>query len=184
MANTPALRTLPFPKHLRPFVRPLLTRSKADHQFVGRMRCRCGGTTFRLLFPGKTHEFQGKITPATMKVGDAYFFLVRARCERCEREHLVYDQDLHGWNGFVCRNQAQASLARPPLSPWRCLRCRGETHRAVVEVSSQGRKDFIEEAGPAFRPSQWPEAFQSLSLELVCRSCSFRTSPWVACEAM
>lgn len=180
----PPLRTLPFPKHLRHFVRPVLARSKTDHEFVGRLRCGCSGMTFRLLFPGKTHKFQGRLTPVTTKVGGAYFFLIRAQCERCGREHLVFDQDLHGWNGFVCHNEAQASLPRPPLSPWRCLRCGEERHRGLVTVTSQGRTDFVEEAGPDFKPSQWAEGFESLSLELVCRGCSLQTSPWVACGAM
>jgi hypothetical protein len=140
--------------------------------------------TFRLLFPGKTHIFQGKQTPVTTKIGDAYFFLVRAKCEKCELQHLVFDCDFHGWNGFVCHDKFQASLPRPPLFPWRCVRCKEEKHRAVVSVTSQGKADFVDEAGPAFKSSQWAEGFECLALHLVCRGCSLQTSPWIACEAM
>lgn len=139
--------------------------------------------TFRLLFPGRTHKFQGRTTPCTAKVGDAWFFRVEARCEKCGMHHLVLDVDLHGWNGFVCHDERQSSLARPPLVAWKCTECKGEKHRALVAVSSQGRRDFREEAGPGFRPGDWAEGFESLSLEIQCRECGL-ASALMACETM
>ncbi len=184
MAHPTPAGDLPFPKHLHDFVQPMVSASKAEHLFVGRLQCRCGAGTFRFFYPGETHEFQGSTVPCTATIDGAYFFLVRAACEGCGSEYLVIDQDLHGWNGVVCHDAAQAALERPPLTVWPCSRCRDERHRAVVTVTSQGKADFEEEAGPDFEPSQWAEGFESLSLDLVCQGCGLETSSWISCETM
>jgi hypothetical protein len=110
----------PFPSHLRGLVIPIPEESEPEALLTATVACPCGGDTFDLLFPGATHTYAGEECPCTTRVGEAFFFLVRARCRKCGEEHLLIDQDLHGWNGVVCHDAAQAALPRPPLVSWKC----------------------------------------------------------------
>jgi DNA-directed RNA polymerase subunit RPC12/RpoP len=174
---------MPAPTHLRDCVLPGDARID-ETGFFGKVRCPCGSESFRLLYPGETHEYRGVAIPCTAQVNGHFFFLVKAACANCGREHLLIDKDFHGWDGFVCHDAKQASLPRPSLRPWKCLKCGGTDHSASVSIETQGRQDFIEEAGEGFDPERWPDAFSWFTMAIRCVNCGKETPSWVALETM
>jgi hypothetical protein len=161
---------MPVPSHLKGIAVP--RDPVADQEpLTADIRCSCGESTMELLYPGQTHRHEHKTIPCTAEIDGNYFFVVRARCTRCSTSHLLLDADFHGWNGFVCHDQAQASLAPPALIPWRCQSCAGTSHKVVVHIQTEGRQDFVNEAGEGFDAQRWPDAFGWFDLDLTCIGC-------------
>ncbi|MBN1511602.1 MAG: hypothetical protein JXB13_06275 [Phycisphaerae bacterium] len=174
---------MPVPSHLRGAVRPrdtAIDEAALDAEVV----CDCGSRRFDLLFPGETHEYRGQQIPCTAQINDRFFFLVRAHCTACGRDHLLFDKDFHGWDGFVCHNDAQASLPRPPLIPWKCLLCGKTEHEASVQIQTQGRADFVEGTEGEFDEERWPDGFEWFSMSITCTGCGKHTPEWVSYETM
>jgi len=181
----PAERTkqmMPVPSHLRGLVEPL--ESAIDEGALSAtVRCPCGETRFELLYPGQTHEHAGEKIPCTAEIDGNFFFVLKSRCPGCGREHLLFDADLHGWNGFICHDPAKAALARPQLVAWLC-QCGEARHTGVVHVQTQGRDEFISEAGGRFDANRWPDAFGWFSLDLTCARCGRESRGLVSYETM
>jgi hypothetical protein len=136
------------------------------------------------MYPGQTHEAGGETIPCTAEIDGEFFFLVRADCAACERQHLLLDADFHGWNGFVCHDEAKASLPRPPLVAWRCLACGGVDHTASVQIQTEGKQDFVDQVGEDFDAERWPDGFGWFAMSIRCVSCPHETGEWVSYETM
>ena len=174
---------MPVPSHLVGSVRPkdaAVDEAALDAEVV----CGCGSRRFDLLYPGQTQEYRGERIPCTAKINGHFFFLVKARCTACGRDHLLLDKDLHGWNGFVCRDEAQASAPRPPLAPWECLACGKGEHEASVRIDTEGREDFVEETDGEIDEERWPDGFGWFSMSITCAGCGKHTPEWVSYETM
>jgi len=169
------------PNHLKDCI--ISNDSHVDEQpLIGVVRCPCGGQTFHILYPGQTHMHKGQQIPCTAEIDGNFFFLIKARCISCGKEHLLFDKDYHGWNGFVCHNYAQASLPRPDLTPWQCLSCGGLEHEASIKIDPVDKATFVEEAGDEFDEELWPEAFEWFSMSITCHNCGRQTKDWVSYE--
>jgi hypothetical protein len=174
---------MPSPTHLRTCVIP--DDAHIDElPFRGKVKCSCGGASFQLLYPGQTQECKGETIPCTADIDDDCFFLVKARCPSCKEEHLLIDQDFHGWNGFVCHDAEQAALPRPPLVPWKCLACGHFEHTAAVEIQTEGKEDFVSETDGEFDPNRWPDGFGWLTISTHCINCGKDSPQWVSLETM
>jgi hypothetical protein len=135
---------VPSPEHLSACTIPEPDKAK-EHQYIGRVVCPCGCDAFVMQHTGATHEYKGEIIPCTAQVGREFFFRVVATCTECEVQHLLFDKDLHGWNGFVCRRElADHHEPCPPLIGWKCQVCGGETHNAHAVVSCEDMQQAIE----------------------------------------
>ena len=110
---------MPVPSHLQEIAVP---RDSAidEESLTADIRCPCGESKFELLYPGQAHEYGDGTIPCTAEIDGHFFFILKSRCARCKREHLLLDADFHGWNGFICHDPDQAAIARPPLITWRC----------------------------------------------------------------
>jgi len=153
-------------------------------EFVADLHCPCGGREFSLLYPGATQEWNGKVYPCTAQIDDRFYFLVRARCAACNDEHLVFDRDFHGWDGFVVHDESQAATPRPPLVPWQCSRCNSLAHRATVRVFGESQAFVMSESDGQVPPDQWQDAFGWITIETECVECGLGREDWVSYEAM
>jgi hypothetical protein len=172
---------MPTPKHLE----SILVRDDAkvdETDLSGKLKCTCGSETFSLRYPGKTQGWLNK-TPCTIEIDGKFFFLVKTVCNTCKTEHLIIDQDVHGWNGVICRDEEQRGLPRPPLVDWKCS-CGSVEHKARITIMTQGKTDFVEEAGDEFDENLWPEAFSSLSMDITCAKCGKQNKTWIDVETM
>jgi hypothetical protein len=174
---------MPVPKHLKGCVIP--RDSIVDEaSLIGAVKCPCGGDHFQLLYPGQTHQWEGESIPCTAEIGKAFFFLIKAKCTECGKEHLVIDNDFHGWNGFICHDARQAALPRPPLVPWKCLACEGLEHTAEVAISTEGKTHFVEETDGEVDEDLWPEGFGWITIAIECKKCGKKSPQWVSFETM
>ena len=174
---------MPVPSHLVDCVVPNDTTID-ETPLEARVRCPCGSMRFRILFPGQTHVYDNETIPCTAELAGTFFFLVKAHCTHCNREHLLLDQDFHGWNGYVAHDPKQALLPRPQLTPWKCLSCSGTEHEAMIMIQTEGKRDFISEAGDAFDADRWPDGFGCFNMGVKCTSCGKETPQLICCETM
>jgi hypothetical protein len=174
---------MPVPSHLKAFVIP--KESAIDESSLdATVECNCGSGRFELLFPGETHEYGGEKIPCTAKIDGHFFFLLKVRCTSCRTEHLLFDKDFHGWDGFVCHKESQASLPRPALVVWHCLKCGGSEHEASIQIQTQGRQDFVEVGDGELDEDRWPDGFAWFTVPITCISCGKDTPSWVSYETM
>jgi hypothetical protein len=174
---------MPPPSHLREIVRPADTRVDED-PFVGKLRCTCTGERFRVLNLPYYHVGNGKVTLVTAEIKGKFFFIIRAQCVACEKDHLIFDKDFHGWNGFVCHDEKQAKLKRPKVEVWQCPECDGDAHEVTVAIAGEGREDFAEETEGQYDEDRWPDAFGSIGIGIKCCNCGGELPEWVSYETM
>ena len=130
---------MPAPTHLRRIAVP--TSDVVDEEALqAAIRCTCGEDRFEVMFPGQTHDWNGEQVPCTAQIEDKFFFLVLARCSSCQQTHCIIDQDLHGWDGFICHDAEQAALPRPALESWPCKLCGSAIHHVSVEIQTEGKR--------------------------------------------
>jgi hypothetical protein len=174
---------MPVPSHLQGLVVPL--DSEIDEEALSAtVRCPCGEVRFDLLYPGQTHEYNGRMVPCVAEIDGKFFLVLKSRCAGCAQEHLLLDADFHGWNGFVCHDPAQAAVARPQLVAWACQACGESKHTGVVHIQTQGKDDFISEAEGEFDVNRWPDAFGWFSLDLTCSKCGKESQGLISYETM
>jgi hypothetical protein len=150
----------------------------------GLVRCSCGGEKFEFLFPGQTHIYDGQEIPVAAEIDGEFFFVIKAQCTTCNKEHLIFDSHFHGWNGFVCHDPGKASLPHPRLVLWLCRKCGGSVHNATIGFASEGKNDFIETTDGKIDECKWMDAFGWLDMTLTCSACGNHVEPWVSYEAM
>jgi hypothetical protein len=173
---------MPVPSHLKGLVvskDPQFNEENLDAW----IRCPCGGDRFVFLYPGTTHECRGHQIPCTAEIDGHWFFVLRVRCTTCAREHLLFDGDFHGWNGYVCHQPEYAARPRPPLVPWRCESCGCEEHRGTVQIATEGSQDFAE-CAHGLPADSWPDAFGWFAVQIECCRCAFAPDVWVSYETM
>ena len=174
---------MPVPSHLQGFVVP--QDDQVDEEALSAaIRCPCGEAKFELLYPGHTHKYGRQMIPCVAEIEGKFFFVLKSRCSSCGREHLLLDSDFHGWNGFICHDPAQAALPRPQLVAWQCHGCGETKHTGTVHIQTQGKEDFISEAGEDFDVKRWPDAFGWFSLDLACSNCGKESRELVSYETM
>lgn len=174
---------MPVPSHLRNI---LIPRDKVlnEELLIGDVICHCGNRAFNVMYPGKTQEYEGREHPCTIEINGEFFFLIKAVCSKNNEEYILFDKDFHGSDGFLCHDEEQANLPRPPLVNWKCRSCNASSHEISVKISSQGKDDFMEVTEEEFDESRWPDAFEWIWITIKCSKCGLVTDDWVDYETM
>jgi hypothetical protein len=175
--------SLPIPSHLAGWVAP---ESFEDEVVTASVRCPCGSDRLEFHHPGETHLRYGDgiPVPSSVKIGEEWFFIVKAVCATCRAEHVLFDSHFHGCNGFLHPGTKGAQLPRPRLWPWRCLACGSATHTGQVSIVEDYQDRYIE-FGHArkFGADRWPDAFGWFNMSIQCCGCGQQTPGWVSYEA-
>jgi len=173
---------LPIPKHLQGI---FITEGENNSEFQvsGIIRCACGCENFRIRVFADTDNNDVRI----QEYEDDYALMIKANCKDCGKEYLIYDYSRHGWNGFVCGDGI--SVPDEKLSGWGCSKCGCDNHGMSALIRSQGKEDFIVEAGiqdgdDTFNADDWTEAFDSIEIRLKCPACGYEDNDWFECETM
>jgi hypothetical protein len=175
---------MPVPSHLIHCVIPKESESD-ESRLDAVVRCVCSSMKFELLYPGQITDFKDEDpVPRVAEIDGKFFLVIKALCAACRREHLLLDSDFHGWNGFICHDVKQAALPRPSLVPWKCTSCGAAVHEASVQICTEGKADFILEAGNGFNAERWPDAFSWFSMAIKCVGCGKYTPDWISYETM
>lgn len=176
---------MPTPGHLRESVnRPDVAVSETAGHLVAPVVCPCGCNELELLYPGETAEVEQRPVAVTVEINGNFLLRLEARCTRCGTKHLLLDKDFHGWNGFVCHDEKQASLSRPPLKAWHCPSCKGTCHEMTVTICTEGKTFFEEETEGEFDSDRWPDGFGWFTLSTRCVNCGYEIEGLVDFETM
>ncbi len=109
--------------------------------------------------------------------------IIKAKCSQCSTTYLLFDNDYHGWNGHVCGGDNRHS-ERPQTKSWNCDACSNKQHKLVVEISSQGKEDFIQESEGDFPEEEWTEGFEWIVIKTECQKCKKKNPQWISYETM
>lgn len=156
---------LPIPRHLQDFLVPVGDEND-EHEVTGTIRCSCGGEEFEVW---ESNDRQ----------------IVTLVCKNCHREILVLDAGKHGWDGFVCKNDFLDRTK--PTQKYVCPECGKDSFGVTVWISSQGKKDFLEECvanDDSFTLDDWVDGFEWITISLSCKECSYVEKDWVDLETM
>lgn len=155
--------TLPIPTHMKSIFLPIGENS--EFAAAGIIRCPCGCERLRIYESNDRH-------------------IIRIACDRCGEEYLLFDSGRHGWNGFVCGDDWLDRESLP--EQFFCPKCRTNVFGITVRISSQGRKDFEENAGNdmPFSSEDWVNAFDWITVSLVCEKCGRTDKKWLDTETM
>lgn len=172
---------LPAPRHLIDCTQPLPERA-GEYDYAGHVKCKCGCDTYDLYHMGATHEYQGETIPCTAEIDGQFYFRVVARCTACGMEHLLFDMNLHGWNGFVCREELALPGPRPARTSWPCRTCGGSAHQAEVVVHGEDLESAIENSDGILDESKWQEGFLWIVIDIHCTACGDHPKTWMSCK--
>lgn len=177
----------PIPKHLRAILKPTEVDAAVDNDtdLEGDLVCACGANEFILLHTGG-FAGKGKLRGVGYGKSDGQdFLIIKAMCTSCDTEHLVFDDDHHGWNGYVCAaDEGLRGRPRPPLVPWECSKCSCAAHNASVWIIGEGREHALENGEGILTDEDWFEAFGSLGMDIKCVTCEFKLGGWLSHETM
>jgi ribosomal protein S27E len=173
---------LPIPRHLENILKPI-DGNNNEFKVRGKIVCPCRSEKFMIMFVGNDADYQRNNVIKVTKVGENYFLIIKVKCNNCGEEHMIFDNDYHGWNGFVCGGDARG-LPRPDTKNWTCNKCSHTCHSLRVKINSQGQEDFIEEGGNELDPNDWVEAFDWFTVDITCNSCGKTNDEWISYETM
>lgn len=170
----------PTPAHLRGWLAGVTFE---DEYLEGQVRCPCGGERLELRTLGKTHPSyrDGRPIPCVEEIDGSYCFLVQAACVECGREHVLFDMNRHGTNGFQWPPPEPEPPPRP-LTPWTCVSCNERMHTAEVQIVSDYMYRYFEyKYHLKYGIDKWPEMFGWIDIRIRCCGCSRQTG-WVSYE--
>jgi hypothetical protein len=172
----------PVPSHLEGWT--TLTSVEDDWVKLA-VRCPCGSERMEFHYPGQTHLVRDEPIPCTVEIGGEWFFLIKAVCRDCRKEHVLFDSHFHGHDGFLFSSRGKkATLPRPPLVPWQCLKCGSVAHTGSVSIISDYKERYFEDGyGEEFGPEHWPDAYGCFGMSIACCDCGHKTPGWVDYEA-
>lgn len=175
---------LPLPSHLKDILKPI-GNENTEFLLTGKVVCSCNSENFTIKIVGDDSEYEEENVIRVIEVDGNYFLIIKVECNSCHKEHLIFDDGFHGWNGFVC-GIINKSLPRPEAKAWGCNKCTKTNHSIVVTISSQGKDDFISEGGTdeGFDENDWVEAFDWITIGIACNSCEEKNDEWISYETM
>jgi hypothetical protein len=97
-------------------------------------------------------------------------------------EITLFDAAKHGYDAVVCGLKINQS---EELLPFTCTDCGGGMFRVFMSFQSQGKETFIKEVvaeNPAFKPEDWVDAFDWITVNLECAGCGRHLDGWLEYE--
>ena len=160
----------PVPSHLRTLLAIDQTKC-AEHEVFGSVICPCGSGTLCLLHVADRIEGEGPPFLRVTEHGGHFFLRVGGKCISCGKEHLLFDCDMHGWNGYVCSDERIRRIPRPPFSEWSCHRCQSSHHHIALSIRGEDMQFALGEGEGILTPTDWFEGFGWFTVYVTCASC-------------
>ena len=103
--------------------------------------------------------------------------------------YVVFDSRIHGWDGFVCGTARDGENKKNVLKEYECKECGKAEFSADIKILSQGPDDFAEELKDEicqgkFSKKDWINAFEWITVSLMCDNCGCRCEDFVDYETM
>lgn len=173
---------LPIPKHLSKILIPIGDKNE-EFNVTGKLKCSCGNENLEIKLVGDDSDYKKKQVIRVVEINSGYFLIIKTYCKKCDSENLIFDNDFHGWNGFVCGGDNR-ELNRPKPKQWNCDKCANSEHQIQLQIESQGKEDFVEEGGEEFAEEDWTEGFSWITIKTECTNCGKTNPEWISYETM
>ena len=178
---------LPLPRHLKYILRPT-GDSNNEFELIGKIVCDCGSENFKIKIVGDSSSYASEKVIKVIEFDDNFYLIIKVECNNCNKEYLIFDNLLHGYNGFVCNGlivgKDSKSIPRPDAKDWCCDKCGKTNHSMTVKIHSTGQNEFIENAGEEFDKNDWTETFDWITIKTECKSCNETNEEWISYETM
>jgi hypothetical protein len=174
------------PKHLS----DCLSRNVIQHdsyRMEAEFQCQCGSKVFSWYTVGAVCVGDPLHRPSSVVKDGVPHFRIENECVVCNHRNLVFDAHYHGWNGYICRNQAYASAPRTAMILWKCPICSATRQEGKLGIASEGIddfKEFLKDVGDRFKLDDWVDAFGWIHISLTCEKCCTHIPGWVDYETM
>lgn len=178
---------LPIPSHL---VNLLVTDCKDHNEFSvsGDIECTCGCRTFNIIFIGV--ESKDNKSLYTTEPDDLigvetelqYIMSVELRCTECNVSHLIFDNRVHGWDGYI-REGITIEALNGIKKEKQCPSCQHSQYKMHIEINSCGIEDF--KLNMPEKPwEEWTEGFEWFRANITCTNCKREDKDWASVECM
>lgn len=157
------------PTHLQNIYHLDMDKSEPDF-LTGRIKCTCGCVSFRMLHNNDEDR--------------EHSLMLKLICTDCEKEWLLLDEATQGYDGFVCHDGTSAPDSE--LKTRICPTC-GKAHFAVTmtiepEDYEQFQEEVVTEYPDEFKPSDFVDAFNWMTISLRCTHCGHSDNGWIDME--
>lgn len=170
---------LPIPKHLKSIFLPV-GKSIDDYEVTGKIICECGNENFKIKIVGDDSKYQIDRIIQTLEIEDNFYLVVKIECNKCKKEHLIFDNVIHGYDGFV-GGMYDKEIIRPLPKDWCCNKCQNTNHFITMFFQSEGKEDFLS-LGDEFDADDWGQAFGWIIIKIQCKNCGEINNEWVSLE--
>lgn len=166
----------PLPRHLEGILEIDEKRSDMS-EILGETVCPCGCRFFEI-FQNEDAEYD-----SSKPYGEQDGMKINAICTGCGRTLLLFDQALHGYDGFVCHDFVTAR--DESLTPLKCFKCGRGVFSVTIGIESEDKEQFIEEcvndAPDEFEPEDYVDAFGWITVDVLCKNCGCKND-WISLE--
>lgn len=165
---------LPIPTYLQGVFD--LYEESYENKIKGRLKCECDCDSFMIEFFGE----KGEETLQSSALEDSYYIVAKAVCSKCGQKKMIFCNQIHGWDGFVCNKANHKSIiekiAQLDFDIQKCKVCNKMLFKINLTILSQGKQDFINELSEEidkgiFSESDWVDAFEWIIVDLICVTC-------------
>lgn len=178
----------PVPTHLVGLLQPIAD-SSSEGTVAGSIRCACGNESLSLLYVADlvTNDNVDYLAQKFLRVtrqGDFFFLKLLSQCPECSRVNLLFDNHLHGWNGYVCGEEKDRSASSPAAQEWKCLEC-GEPHQCIeLQITGEDEEFALQEGEGVLTSEDWFNGFGWLEVAVTCVKCGDGPNAIVSYETM
>lgn len=166
----------PIPTHLVHILK--VDESCSDmHNINGKIVCACGCEQFRLM-QNEDAEYD-----STIPYGEHEGIKINAICDNCEKKLLLFNQAIHGYDGFVCHDYKTAK--DESLTLLKCRKCGQHIFNVKLSIEAEDYEQFIEECvdeyPDEFTNENYVDAFNWITITLHCLNCGDKNE-WIDLE--
>ena len=170
------IKEYPIPTHLKNIL-AIDESASNNYDISGKIVCGCGCDKYNI-YHNADREYDHSI-PYSEQEG----LKIVVKCIECEQEYLLFDQAIHGYDGFVCHDLKSANNEK--LELLKCKACKSEAFSIKVDIEAEDLEQFIEECvtefPEEFSPEDYVNAFNWIVISLTCSGCNKRMK-WIDLE--
>lgn len=106
---------------------------------------------------------------------------VKSKCCKCGKEYTLFDSSKYGYDAII--DEKDRKYKDNQMIQVKNCKCGNNRYRVRIGISNLGREDFIENC-PDMDPQLWIEAFDWITIDLVCSECGKIRKKWFDYETM
>lgn len=110
--------------------------------------------------------------------------LLEAMCVNCGKKISIFNSETDGYNALL--NSSNTSYEKDFFmqKKSKCRRCGSDHSKIEVNISNIGRKELLSEPGNGVKEFNWEDAFDWITVDLICSCCGRISKKYLDIETM